>query len=266
MSLVDTINAHSLARIGRTPDLDRPQTYNDKINWLKVHDQRHEQIAACDKIAVREMVAAVAGPDVLISTQPFPPMRFPCIAKASHDSGGNAVIDGAGQIAAAQVKLNRSLARTYGVEKGEWAYGFVPPAIIVEDLLASSVDYKFHCVHGEPRWVQVIWDRCRGYPREAIFMPDGSLTDLHMDEKMRHSPTAAIHPGTEAWTVLTMLASKLAAGWRYVRVDLYWSDGRAWFGELTFWPRAGCYRSRDEPLFGEMMDIDMTYRYPAIVP
>lgn len=35
--------------------------------------------------------------------------------------------------------------------------------------------------------------------------------------------------------------------------------------ELTFWPRAGCYRGADEPRFGEMLDIDLTEKLEPIV-
>jgi hypothetical protein len=118
-------------------------------------------------------------------------------------------------------------------------------------------------VHGKPAWVQVIWDRASGRPREAIFMPDGSLTDLHMDDKMIHAPTG--HPGRKAWAALTALAETLAEGWRYVRVDLYWSGGKALFGELTFWPRAGCYGSKDEPIFGELLAIDLAEKREPVV-
>jgi hypothetical protein len=260
-----TIRALCLSRIGREPDLDNPQGYNDKIQWLKLHDQRPEHVTACDKWAVRDWVAERACPDVLIPAEPgLTSDRFPYVVKCSHDSGSAVRVDNAMQAARAYRHLAPRLARPYGVEKGEWAYQFVSPRIIAERALPEPVvDYKFHCVHGKPAWVQVIWDRASGRPREAIFMPDGSLTDLHMDDKMIHAPTG--HPGRKAWSALTALAETLAEGWRYVRVDLYWSGGKALFGELTFWPRAGCYGSDDEPIFGELLAIDLTEKREPIV-
>lgn len=267
MSLVETINALSLRRCGRIPDWKNPTGYNDLIHWLKVHDQRPEHIIACDKVAVREMVWAQAGSSVLIPASiGWPPAILPGVVKCSHDSGSAVVIGEPADIAPALQRLNARLAKPYGAEKGEWAYQFVEPRIIAERLLAGQIiDYKFHCAHGQVRWVQVIWDRASAKPREAIFTPDGKLTTLHMDDKMRHAPDASKHPGPEAWEALTELALKLAAGWRYVRVDLYWCEARPWFGELTFWPKAGCYRTRDEPTFGKMLGLDLSERREPII-
>ncbi len=265
MSLRDTIDALCLDRLGRTPDLDNPRGYNDLIQWLKIHDQRKEQIAACDKWAVRKMVGKRA--DCLIPAQlGFSLKTLPCIVKCTHDCGSGRVVRKRGEFLDAHLSLNAARQRTYGVEKGEWAYQFIRPRIITEKLLGKRMtDYKFHCAHGKIRWAQIISER--GHedgPRETILAPDGSSLGLHMDQNMRHVPDGA-YPGDEAWAVLTALAETLAEGWRYVRVDLYWSAGRAWFGELTMWPLAGCYTTPDEPVFGEMLGLDLSQRFEPIV-
>ncbi|WP_226576540.1 ATP-grasp fold amidoligase family protein [Acuticoccus sediminis] len=266
MALRETITALCLKQLGREPNLEAPAGYNDKIQWLKLHDQRPAHVPSCDKIAVRKIVAETVGPDVLIERHPWPPVSFPCVAKASHDSGSASVVRSELEAVFVEAKLKKRLARPYGVDKGEWAYAFITPRVIVERALPGEiVDFKFHCVHGAVRWVQVIWDRASGKPREAIHYPDGALSDLHMDEKMVSDPMHTPFPGPEAWAALSDLAERLAAPWRYVRVDLYWSERRPWFGELTFWPRAGCYRSPDEPAFGRLLEIDLTDRHPPIV-
>ena len=38
------------------------------------------------------------------------------------------------------------------------------------------------------------------------------------------------------------IARILSKGFPYVRVDLYWINGRAYFGELTFYPWTGYVR------------------------
>lgn len=267
MSLRAEINALCMKKLGRLPNLTAPTGYNDKIQWLKLYDQRPDHVICCDKVAVRQWVADRAGEGVLIpATTIFPPPSYPCISKASHDSGSAVMLMTKGDLPRATNKLRRRLANKYGKGKGEWAYDLVEPQIITESLLDLPItDYKFHCVAGDVRWVQVIWDRQSGKPKECIFEPDGAVSRLHMDEKMIHAPTRAAHPGPEAWAALTALARVLAAGWRYVRVDLYWSRGQSWFGELTFWPRAGCYRNADEPVFGRMMDIDLSEKLQPVV-
>ena len=42
--LIAVINDHCYRRLGVLPDLQAPRGYNDKINWLKLYDQMHEQV------------------------------------------------------------------------------------------------------------------------------------------------------------------------------------------------------------------------------
>lgn len=266
MTLHATIERLCMKRLGRLPDLDSPKGYNDKIQWLKLHDQRREQITCCDKWAVRKWVTDRAGSDVLIPARLGISADFlPAYVKCTHDSGSAKLARTITELERVRPLAESRLNSAYGVDKGEWAYKFVPPRIVTEQALGGpNTDYKFHCAHGRIAWVQVIWNRAAKKPYEAIFTPDGVITGLHMDEKMAHRPMQTMYPGDAAWRALSELAEKLAGGWRYVRVDLYWT-GRPWFGELTFWPRAGCYRSPDEPNFGEMLDIDLTEKMEAIV-
>lgn len=141
---------------------------------------------------------------------------------------------------------------------------------MAEELMPPPVvDYKFHCVHGRVQWVQVIRERSTGTPKETILSAEGLVEPLHMDHKMRHDPDPRAYPGDDAWDELTDVALALADGWRYVRVDLYYvrsgplSGVR--FGELTFWPLSGCYLTDDEPVFGELLNIDLSYKLPPIV-
>lgn len=252
-----------MERLGREPDLENPQGFNDKIQWLKIHDQRKRQIAACDKLAVRSMVP----PENLIPAKPGCALKWrPTVLKCTHDCGSVRIINGGAELVKAQKELKALLVKPYGAEKGEWAYQFIKPKIISEMLLEPGItDYKFHCSHGQIRWCQVIGER--GHedgPKETILAPDGANLPLHMDQNMRHVPSGG-YPGDEAWSALTALAEKLAEPWRYVRVDLYWSRGRAWFGELTFWPLAGCYTTEDEPVFGDMLILDTSKKLEPVV-
>jgi hypothetical protein len=145
--------------------------------------------------------------------------------------------------------------KDYGRDKGEWAYAYVPKRVICEQMLSDSTDYKFHITNGVIRWVQVIWDRPN--TKEAIFTVDGYnwiKSDLHMDEKMRKADKDP--PNEKARRDLMDLAVSLSQGFKYVRVDLYYTD-RPYFGEFTFWPRSGCYKSKDQAKFGDMLCLSL---------
>lgn len=261
--LIDMINELCLERLGRKPDLENPTGFNDLVQWLKLYDQRKEHIAACDKWAVRKMVPEENRIPAKLGVAP---KWLPCVMKCTHDCGSIQFVNKPNNLAKAHMALKASLRRPYGVEKGEWAYKFIRPRVITEKLLERRItDYKFHCSHGRVRWVQVIAERHhKEGPRETILSPEGKVLQLHMDQNMRHVPED-VFPGEEAWGELTRLARKLAEPWRYVRVDLYWSQRRAWFGELTFWPLAGCYTTADEPTFGQMLELDLSEKLEPIV-
>lgn len=267
MLLRETIDRLCLERIGRAPNIASPRGYNDSIQWLKLHDQRPEHVTCCDKWAVREWVRRRAGAAVLIPARLDVPRGWPAVAKCTHDSGSARPVRSAADWPRALKSLKARLAMPYGVAKGEWAYRLVPPRVMAEDMLPTPVvDYKLHCSGGRIRWCQVIAGRSTGTPRETILDAGGKATGLHMDHKMVHAPAAPVYPGEEAWASLCSLARRLAEGWRYVRVDLYSVRGRALFGELTFWPLAGCYLTSDEPRLGDMLQLDLSYRMEPIVP
>jgi len=261
--LIDEINALYLSKFGRLPNLENPTGYNDIIQWLKLHDQKASQVWACDKLSARQMAPEWARVLLLSAGNHLPEHHYPYVVKTTHDSGTSFVIKDKLDLLAARPKINRAATLLYGVGKGEWAYRYITPMIIAEEYVQeASTDYKFHISGGVVRWVQVIWDRGK-HTKEAIFSDDGKVMALHMDDKMVHAPDQSKYPGDAAWEQLTKLALMLAEPYRYVRVDLYWA-GKPLFGELTFWPRAGCYKSKHEPLFGEILEMDLSYKLEPI--
>jgi hypothetical protein len=256
MSLRAEIEALCQDRLGRLPNLDDPRGYNDKIQWLKLYDQRPEQIQCVDKAGAREWVRERIGPEVLVPLT----SGYPAVWKCTHNSGGVRVVFDAAEAKAAHRALTERMAKPYGQGKGEWAYQFVKPAILKERMLSNPTDYKFHCAQGEIRWIQIIWGRNQAKPRECILRPDWTPLGVQMDDKMVRDGDPPM-PAEDARRELEDVARRLAQGWQYVRVDLYHSDGGVRFGELTFWPRAGCYRNGDaDAVFGDLMPLDLSAR------
>ena len=258
MTLKQEIENLCLKKLGRLPDIDNPQGYNDKIQWLKLYDQSQDQVTCVDKLAVRDWVAQ-RDKDCLIPLTD----SFPAIWKCTHNSGGAIVVGDSSQATGAYNRLSKQLARLYGSGKGEWAYLYVKPQIIKETVLSDNTDYKFHCVNGKVRWIQIIWGRQNAKPYECIMAADWKPTGVQMDEKMLKANFTTLPP-ENARKRLISLAETLAQGWKYVRVDLYWSDNKAWFGELTFWPRAGCYKNDSDHLFGTLMNFSLDKKRPIV--
>lgn len=261
MTVLAAIESLCRQQLGRLPNLENPTGYNDKIQWLKLYDQMPEQAVCCDKFAVRDIVDPEHLLPVFQIADSFDALtyRAPCVVKATHDSGTVAAIRSRDDWTRFRPRIVERMSRPYGVDKGEWAYARVKPRCLVEQMMPDPVvDYKFHCVSGEIRWVQIISERKSGSPLEANTDERGILLPLHLDHDMRHATTQPRIP--ETWDEMCRVARHLSRMFRYVRVDLYSSEGRVYFGELTFWPKAGCYRTKDEPKFGAMLDFDMSFR------
>jgi hypothetical protein len=274
--LYDIIHRAHWRRLQRFPDLRSCREYNDKIQWLKLFDQSQEVIDCADKLAVRDYVTNRVGARYLVpilqTCKTFEEIDFPAlprsfVIKVNNDSGNVVLVRDkqALDLNVAREKINYSLGRVYGWNGGEWEYAFIVPKILIEefiepDSVSPPADYKFHCVNGRIRWLQYIFDRGSD-TKEVIVDPAGLVTDIHFDRHMTHA-TRFEKPAE--WETLCEVAERLAAGWKYVRVDLYLSRGCIKFGEITIYPLAGCYPGDGQIELGKLMDFDRKTVKPPI--
>ena len=258
------------------PHLVHCRGFNDKIQWLKLFDQRKESIRCADKLGVRDYVKERTDESLLVpvlqTCSRFEEIDFAALPKSFvikvNNESGNVILvrdKAAMDMEKAEELVNYCLRRVYGWNDGEWAYSCIAPKIAVEAFIqpertAPPADYKFHCVDGTVRWLQYIFDR-GSETKEAIVDPDGAVTDIHFDHKMTHAPS---FQKPAQWRRLKEAAEALAAGWKYVRVDLYLVDDEVKFGELTLHPLAGTYRGQGEIEVGKFMDFDRSTFWPPI--
>lgn len=260
----------------RFPNLRNPKDYNDRIQWLKLFDHTADHVRCSDKIRVRDYVRERVGEGYLTQIYQtcdafdqidFDQLPKSFVIKTNHDSGGVVLVRDKATFdrKAARSLIEKNLRTVYGWINGEWAYAFVKPKILVEEFVAPHLstppaDFKFHCVDGNIKWLQYIYDRKHG-TKEAIVSPDGEALDIHFDHNMQHS-TVFEKPGN--WNELCEVASKLAKGWKYVRVDMFNVDGRVVAGEMTFFPLFGCYKSKGQVVLGKLLDFDRSKVRPLL--
>lgn len=270
--LVDIINDYCLREVGVLPDLTDPKGYNDKVNWLKIHDQMPEHVICCDKLLARDYVAERVGRSCLLDVYQkagsvdqiaFDALPECYVLKTNHDSGSVYIVTDRSSRRHATRRIRRSIKRTHGVVKGEWAYAHIPPYVFAEELmLGPTPDYKFHCCSGEISWVQIIADRALGKPRETMVDEHYAFLPLHFNYQNSLETQLPAQPAT--WDTMKDMARTLSKPFRYVRVDLYEYKERPVFGELTFWPLGGCCKTKDERAFGELLSFDTTFKRPMI--
>jgi hypothetical protein len=232
-------------KLGRRLDLENPQLYNEKLQWIKLCDRNPLYTRMADKLSVRDYVAERGCGEYLIPLLSFCdrpeqidwdslPDRF--VVKCSHGSSSNIIVRDKAALdrAAAVKKLSGWMRRNWFWLSREWPYKDVKPRILIERFIGGEdgkapYDYKILCFGGEPAYVIVDADRYEGHTRN-FYSPDWIRQDIFN----RHPPIPRDIPRPEHLSEMLEVARKLSRGIPHVRVDLYEANGRVYFGETTF--------------------------------
>lgn len=265
--MVVRLNSHGFARLfsdkfflkceykyafGKKLNLKDPQTFNEKLQWLKLYNRRPEYTAMVDKYEVKKYVADIIGEEYIIPTlgvwDRFEDINFETlpdqfVLKCTHDSGGlvickdKATLD----LEKARKKIEWSLKRNFFHAHREWPYKNVKPRIIAEQYMEDAgnsdlMDYKFMCFNGELKCTFVCSDR---FTKEGLHVTffDNEWNVMPFE---RHYPSQAGGiPKPVNFEKMKSFAMKLSSNIPFVRVDFYEINGKVYFGELTFFPGGG---------------------------
>ncbi len=227
-------------------NLKDPKTYNEKIQWLKLHDRKPEYTMMVDKYAVRKYIAdtigaeysipLVGGPWKTFDEIDFDKLPDQFVLKCNHDSGGLVICKDKAKLDldAARRKINKSLRRNFYHANREWPYKDVKPCIIAEQYMVDESgyelkDYKFFCFDGEPKALFIATDR-----NVATKFDFYDIDFNHLPFTNGH-PCADVPPEKPSgFDEMVRLSRILSKGIKHVRVDFYEVNGRVYFGELTF--------------------------------
>ncbi len=258
--------------LGYPLNLKQPNTFNEKINWLKLNERTPLHTICSDKFAVRAHVEKQIGKKYLIplllqtkdvsQLSPTNLPDFPFIVKTNNDSGGGIIVWDKNNINWAQIRkdLENRLNTNYSIfGKGEFQYKDIEPRIIVEKLLINEdgeipSDYKLHCFNGKLQFTQVDMDRHTHHKR--------NLYDINWNLlpcKWAHENGKEI-PKPRNYEEMQMVAEKLAQGFTYTRVDLYVIEAAIYFGEITFHSGSGNERFIPQiwdQKFGELLKLPL---------
>jgi len=233
-------------------NLDNPQTFSEKIQWLKLHDRKPIYTIMVDKYEAKKYVANIIGEEYIIPTLAvydsvedinFDTLPDQFVMKCTHDSGGLVICRDKSKLnyRNALNKLSKALKRRYFYQNREWPYKSVRPRIIAEQYMEDHKthelrDYKFFCFNGEPKYCQVISGRTDVMSID-FFDRDWNHQPFH---EPRVFPFADHMPECPAqYDKMWNMAKQLASDKPFSRIDFYNIDGRVYFGEITFYPTSG---------------------------
>jgi hypothetical protein len=250
------------------PNLVSGDSFNDKIQWLKLFGQQSRMVELTDKLGLKKFVQQKLGagytPQTFQVVDTFDDFRFDglpssFVLKANHDCGSVYLVPNSDRFPRKRYKqyLTRALQQPFGCQGGSWQYWGIKKRMYAEEMLplvdgTPPPDYKFHCSHGRVQWLQFIFDRGRR-TREVIVDRDGRMMGVHFDQFME--PAMAFE-APETWSEMIRIAETLSVDFQYVRVDLYDIEGRIVVGELTFTPMNGRYQSEGNTVLGRMLTLN----------
>lgn len=237
---------------GRVLNIEEPKTFNEKLQWLKLHDRKPEYTTMVDKYAVKEYVSKLIGEEYVIPTLgvwdrfediDFDSLPDQFVLKTTHDSGGVVICKDKSNfdLGAAKKKINKSLKRDYYCIHREWPYKDVQKRVIAEKFMKDR-DYdtlnvfKIFNFGGIPKIIQVIQNDKTKDETIDYFDTEWNLLDMRQNFPNSEKPL----PKPETLPVMLELARKLSANNKtFLRTDFYEINGMVYFSEFTFYSDAG---------------------------
>jgi len=259
-------------KTGYKLNINSPKTYNEKLQWLKIHYRKPIMTQMVDKFAAKEFARNIIGDEYIVESygvwDSFDEINFDklptqFVLKTTHDQGGVVIVTNKEVFdkKAVKEKLNRHLKVEHYYLTREWPYKNVRPRIMAEELLSDDkvddlYDYKFYCFHGEPK---------------LMYISHGNQSDIkYLDFfDMNFSKVNINRPGfsqsklefniPENWELMKSLARSLSNGFPHLRVDFYNISGRVYLGELTFFQGGGMmpfYPNDWDLILGSWIDLE----------
>lgn len=239
--------------LGKELNLENPQTFNEKLQWLKLYDRNPQYTKMVDKYEVKKYVADKIGEEYIIPTlgvwDKFEDIDFDAlpeqfVLKCTHDSGGIVICKDKNNLDlnAAKRKIDKSLKTKFFYIGREWPYKDVKPRIIAEKYMEDKEteelrDYKFFCFDGEAKVMFTATERQNKSTETKFDFFD--MNYEHLPFTNGHPNADVIPQKPEMFDKMRELAEALSAGMRQIRVDFYEVNGQIYFGELTFFHWGG---------------------------
>lgn len=254
-------------------NLKNPQTFNEKLQWLKLYNHKPEYTTIVDKYKVREYIRQELGDEYLIpllgvwdSVEEIDldalPNRF--VLKCNHDQGSVVICRDKAHFDwdSAKKKLARKMRKDHYAPTREWVYKDIPRKILCEQYMEdaenadSLTDYKFFCFDGYADCVMVCLDRFSDDKKFYFFDQKWELKRLNTRGK--NAPEGFTIPKPTCMDEMFRIAEKLSKGLPFARVDLYECNGKVYFGEITFFPDGGFDANllpETDRYFGSLIDL-----------
>ena len=232
------------SRNGYMPDLENPQTYNEKLQWLKLNYSEPFYSKCCDKYLNRKYILEKLGKDYAVpciyACQDINDFslekisEFPCIIKVSNATAENIILHSKDEYTEKylkkQIKRMMKIGELQAEVLSEPQYLKKGEYILVEKLVEDPQngipnDYKFLYINGRLEFIYCSVERLKRNYRQ-IYSPSWEklpfiwvpYADKDLFNKFYNLPNVQMPPHFEE---MKSLADLIAEDFPTVRVDFY---------------------------------------------
>jgi hypothetical protein len=231
------------------PNFSSPVRFSEKVWSRFLHNRDPIFTLISDKLAVRDYVNQRIGAQYLVplvwkgnnfDNIMFDELPLKFVIKTNHGCGYNILVKDKNTLDIKQVKiqLNKWLNENFCSDKylgTEWGYRNIDPTIMIESFIEENgkapVDYKFYCFSGRVEMVTLHFDRFEEHKTRTF---DRNFNPHEFRYDFPQWIGECTRP--KNFDTLVHLAESLAAEFDFIRVDLYSSENKIYFSELTPYP------------------------------
>jgi hypothetical protein len=234
--------------------LNNPKLFNEKLQWLKIHDRKPLYHQMVDKYDAKQFIASRVGDEYNIPVigvyDSFEAIDFNSlpdafVLKGTFDSGSYYICKDKSQfdIEKARKQLLINWNDNYYIWSREWPYKGLKHRIIAEPLLVDKEypylrDFKFYCFNGEPKIFYITSDKGGNLPTKQDFF---DIEGKHLEIQDKHYPNNPVKCPDLPKNLDKMveMCRVLAKDTYHLRVDFYEINGHIYCGEFTFFEAGG---------------------------
>lgn len=257
-------------KLGYKLNFDNPQTFNEKLNWMKSYNRQPIYTTLADKYAVKQIVKEKIGEEYVVKNlgvwDSFDEIDFNSlpkqfVLKCTHDSSGAIICRDKDtfDLLATKKRIDFVMKMNYFYACREWPYKNISHRIIADELLDDGSghelnDYKFWCFNGKPTYMYCTVKTSMENIFENFYDMDFKPVNINHGFPRRNPEFEK----PEAFELMKELAAKLSAGIPFVRIDFFYVNGKVYFGEYTFfdWAGLGKFSTYEQDLeLGKLIEL-----------
>lgn len=253
-------------------NLENPQTFNEKLMWLKLYEDLEYKAKLSDKVEMRNYITTLGLEQLLVPMIDIVdyvediifeqlPRRF--VLKCTHGPEFTIICTDKRQLDYPKTRqqLAQWMAIDYSLINAEIQYANIKPQIIIEHFIGPAnnempITYKIHCFHGAAKIIELAVKGKNSKEQSMMLTPDWQ--DTHYMKVPFTCDAAQYKP--QQLEELLALAQKISKTSTYMRVDFSIVEGEIYFDELLFTPAAclnDAIHEQANQLLGQWLNLNI---------